>query len=313
MSYNIERMRELFKKNLVREDCKERLDSIASTILNSSPHILGIVEGSDRQADHDFFLNNTVLKELDYKIAKSDETRGKQDLLFYYRDPFEVVSIDENIDFYQRWIEDIDGDTIDEVMQFERKPMEVIFVEKRTGRQILVILISFKSKGVFSVNDIHSYEHIALANRKKLHGQSKKVRERMDELLKENPDREIIVMGDLNDEPGMDYFQKQVGASAVETIIGNIYSPELIFHCALLHIGNGKNKYDLWTTVYPDPIVANLKKHKAWLDHIFISPGMIKGTSKIKYVKDSGFIAPKNKISQIASDHYPVGCEISVE
>ncbi|MHC4872331.1 MAG: endonuclease/exonuclease/phosphatase family protein [Planctomycetota bacterium] len=310
MSYNIERMQDFFKKNSLRSEYKEKAEAVAQTILSAAPHILGIIEGSDKAGDHEYFINNTAISELGYKLCKSKEKRGKQDLLFYYRDPFEVVSLDENVSFYNRWVEDIDNDTIEEVLRFERRPLEVFFRDKESSTEFMVILLSFKSKGVFSVTDIHSYEHIALANRKKLHAQSMKVRERIDNLLDRDPDMPLIVMGDLNDEPGMDYFQKQVGASAVETITGSIYNPEKILHNTMWHMTEGDKKKNLWTTEYPDPIVANLKKHKAWLDHIFVSPGMLKRTSDIKYIKDSGCIAEKNETSAKASDHYPVCCDI---
>ena len=139
-------------------------------------------------------FSESMLNELHFQVAKSRKKRGKQDLVFYFRDPFELISIDEQIDYYDDWIEDIDQDSIDECMKFERKPLEAIFRIKGSDKEIFVILISLKSKGVFSVSDIHRYEHLALANRKKLYGQSKKIRERLDQLLLEQPGRALIEM-----------------------------------------------------------------------------------------------------------------------
>jgi len=312
MTYNIETMRKLFKKNRIHENYSARGAAIIETILSVSPHILGIVEASNRIGDHEYFTNETTLSKLNYNIAKSDVKRGKQDLVFYYRDPFEVISLDENPEFYDDWQEDIDNDSIIEVLKFERKPIEALFRVKGTDKQLLIILVSFKSKGVFTVSDIHRYEHLALANRKKLYAQSKKVRERVDCLLDQNPGLPILLMGDLNDELGMDHFQKQVGASAVETLTGDIHNPDKIFHNTLWYQINNGNAKEIWTTEYHDPIVTNLKRHRAWLDYIFVSPAMMKDDAPIRYIMNSGHISEKNEVSAKASDHFPVYCKIKV-
>jgi len=311
-SYNIEQMRELFHGNHIREEMASRAKAIVDTIRTSAPHILGIVEASDKRADHECLLAETALNELNFQVAKSKIRRGKQDLAFYFRDPFELISIDEEISFYDDWIEDIDQDSIEEVMKFERKPLEASFRIKGSDHELFIILISLKSKGVFSVSDIHRYEHLALANRKKLYGQSKKIRERLDQLLREQPNRALIVMGDLNDEIGLDYFQKIVGASAVETIIGDIHSPERILHNTLWHLTQAKNAKPLWTNEYPDPIVSNLRKHRAWLDYIFVSPGMRRDNAPIHYIEKSGRIAEKNEAAMLASDHFLIQCKIGL-
>ena len=309
MSYNIEQMKDLFKKNSFNNKKTDKTVAVTDTIKAVSPDILGIVEASNKLVHHQKF-NENYLKDLNYKIVKSEVKRSRQDLVFYYREPFELVSFDENVNFYDDWIEDIDEDTIDEVLRFERKPLEVLF--RINGKEIMIILIAFKSKGVFIIANFHKYQSVALANRKKLYGQAKKVRERLDNLMRENPERAIIVMGDLNDEIGMDHFQKIVGASSVETITGNIMEPEKIMHNALWHLKADDHNNDVWTTEYEDMIVANRKKHRAWLDHIFISPGMMKESSEIKYIKDSGQIGEKNETGFLASDHFPIFCEIEV-
>lgn len=312
VSYNIENMKKMFKKNHFIDSEIARAEAAASTLASCEPHIVGVVEGSDKIGDHTFFLNNSALNKYDFKIAKSSRKRGKQDLLFYYRDPFEVVSIDENIDFYADWLEDIDGDTIKELLHFERKPLEVRFRDTSTGKELLIILVSLKSKGVFSTTDIHTYEYLALANRKKLYGQSKKLRERIDNLMDEQPDLPLMIMGDINDEPGLDHFEKIVGASACETIMGDLFHPEKILHNTLWHyVESGRTK-ELWTTEYPDPIVANFKKHRAWLDHIFVTPKMLQDDFSVTLVKDSGAIVEKSELAITASDHVPIYCDIEM-
>ncbi len=311
-TYNIENMRRMFKKNCFVTEELARGEAAASTLANTSPHIVGIIEASDKVGDHKHFLENSALSQFNFSIAKSVHKRGKQELVLYYREPFEIVSIDDHYEFYTDWLEDIDGDTIKEQLHFERKPLEVLLRDKNTGKEFLVILVSFKSKGVFSITDIHLYEHIALANRKKQYGQSKKVRQRIENIMRDQPDLPFIVMGDVNDEPGLDHFQKIVGASTVETIMGNVFHPEKILHNTLWHYKDSGNVKDLWTTEYPDPIVSNFSKHRAWLDHIFVSPNMISDNNDVKLVMNSGTIAPKTDLASMASDHFPIYCDIEL-
>lgn len=309
-SYNIENMRQLFKKNRFTEVGMLKAEAAASTLAETTPHIAGIVEASDRIGDHHYFLKNTPLSPFGFQVAKSAHKRGKQDLVLYYREPFEVVSMDENVTFYNDWLEDIDNDSIKEQLHFERRPFEVVFRNTTTGLELLIILVSFKSKGVFTTTDIHEYEYLALANRKKLYGQAKKVRERVDVLLDEDPDRAFIVMGDVNDEPGLDHFEKILGASAVETITGSIYFPKKILHNTLWHYMESGRQKELWTTEYPDRIVKNLNMHQAWLDHIFVSPAMLNENNGIHLVKNSGAIGSKTDLAKAASDHFPIYCDV---
>lgn len=313
MSYNIENMRKLFSRNEVRPEHRERAACIAETISSIAPSLLGVVEASDRMKDHVNFLATSCLDGLAFKVAMHrgrETSRGKQSLAIYYREPFAVIDIDRDYDFYESWIEDIDDDGIKEVCEFERRPLEVRFRVRGIERELLVILASFKSKGVFAVSDLHSYERLALANRKRLLAQGRKVRQRLDALLAADPEAAIVVMGDLNDEPGLDHFERQVGASAVETVTGNIHDPARIMHNTLWHLKRTAEPSVFWTSEYPDPIVANLKPHRAWLDHIFVSPGMLKAESPIRYIMDSGWIAEKTEKARIASDHFPIYCQI---
>ena len=130
--------------------------------------------------------------QVDDKLAKRlDESRAKvimraEVLEIRGEDEVEQVVVH---DLDEDDIEDIDEDTIDEVLRFERKPLEVLF--KVNGKELLIILIAFKSKGVFITANFHKYQSIALANRKKLYGQAKKVRERLDLLLNENPEKNL--------------------------------------------------------------------------------------------------------------------------
>lgn len=313
MSYNIEHMKKLFYKEGYASGTDERIRSLSNVIARHAPHILGIVEASNKLKHHNLFLSEPELLAFNYKIGKSSYERGGHDLVFYFRDPFEIVSLDENVRFYDRWIEDIDDDGIKEVCEFERKPLEAIFSVKETSIRFMIILVATKSKAVFSVNDLLNHQHLALANRKRLLAQSKKIRSRVDQLMSENPELPIIVMGDFNDEPGMDSYEKILGQSSLDTVMGSIYEPEKILHNTLWHLGQSNRKKELWTVEYPDRIVLNTDMHKAWLDHIFVSQNLQHGTSGLKYIQNSGEIIEKDSDAKRASDHFPIYCRLQIK
>ncbi len=310
MSYNIEHMRKMFNKNNVRKDSKERLQKVAQVIKNIDPHILGIVEASNKLKHHEVLVNDPDYLNGRFQIAKGEENRGYQDLVVYYRDPFEVLEIDTNVDFYSPWLEDIDDDGIQELCEFERIPLEVLFRIKGTDIRFYLILILGKSKGVFAVKDLLTYQRMALSNRKRLFAQAKKIRRRLDQIFDMENHLPVIVMGDMNDEPGLDEYQKQVGASSIETLMGSIFEPKKIMHNTLWHLSSEDHNRELWTAEFPDQIISYSKNHRVWIDHILVSPDMIDSENKLRYVMDSGSICQKDEIAKAASDHYPVFCQL---
>ena len=311
MSYNIENMNQMFENNAVKTNKRQRAQKIAGVIQKIDPDVLGICEAANSPDEHDHFIDN-YLTGSGYKLA-CGTSRGGQNLVFYYRDPFSVVSIDDAFSFYDPWIADIEDDGLKEHHRWERKPLEVLFKIGGNDAQLRIILVHAKSKGVFSLVDLHDFQKIALANRKRLAGQAIRLRERLEQLV-QGPDP-VIVMGDMNDGPGLDPFERMVGRSFVETTMGSIYNPGRIFHNVLWWMsGSSASRKELWTADFPDPIVEHRLgyRHRVWLDHILVSPDMLSAGNKVRYVMDSGRIGEKNRDSREASDHFSVYCEIEV-
>lgn len=312
MCYNIEYMNRMFENNAVKPNQRQRAQKIAKVIQDIGPNVLGICEAANSPDEHAHFIDN-YLTGSEYRLA-SGTSRGGQNLVFYYRDPFSVVSIDDAFSFYDPWTADIEDDGLKEHHKWERKPLEVLFKIGGDDAQLRIILAHTKSKGVFSVVDLYDFQKIALANRKRLVGQAIRLRERLEQLI-HGPDP-VVVMGDMNDGPGLDPFERMVGRSFVETTMGSIYNPGGIFHNVLWWMsGSSASRKELWTADFPDPIVEHPLgyRHRVWLDHILVSPDMLNADSKVRYVMDSGAIGEKNRDSREASDHFPVYCKIEVD
>lgn len=311
MAYNIEWMNKMFENGAIKPNKIERAKDIATVIKDIHPHVLGICEAANEEAEHDHFIAN-YLTGLGYKLANG-KSRGSQNLVFYYRNPFIVESIDDSISYYEPWTKDIEGDGLNERLEWDRKPLEAVFKIGQNGPKLRIILVHTKSKGVYSVVDLTNYQKISLANRKKLVGQAMRLRDRLIKLVNEQNPLPIIVMGDMNDGPGLDAFEALIGSSFVETAMGSVFDPDRIFHNVLWHYTNSsQSKKDLWTAQFPDPIVNNPLgwKHRVWIDHIILSKDILDQNNPIRYVQNSGKIGERKSESWSASDHFAVYCKI---
>lgn len=315
MSYNIEHMNKMFTSDhKIKESKLEKAKSIAKVIKEVDPDILGICEAANHPDEHKYFIDN-FLPDSGYRIAHG-VSRGIQDLVIYYRDPFSVVSIDKDIDYYSPWDEDINNDGMKEHLLWDRKPLEVEFKIGSNYPHLLIILVHTKSKGIFSVVDFHEFQKIAQANRARLIGQAQKLRARLETFLDTYDPYPVIVMGDMNDGPGLDPYERTLGKSFVETLMGSVYHPNRIFHNALYWMAeeSRETKKELYTAEFPDPIVNHPfgYKHRVWIDHILVSPVMLDPACPVRYVEKSGQIIKKDRISKKASDHFAVWCKIEV-
>ena len=309
MCYNIEHMNKMFSNNVIKTSEQSRAQKIAAVIQSINPHVLGICEAANDPQEHRHFIDN-YLAGSGFKLAHG-ASRGGQNLVFYFRDPFSKVSTDDALSFYDPWGADVEDDGLKEQHKWERKPLEVVFKIGTGGPRLRMILVHTKSKGIFSVVDFHDFQKVALANRKRLVGQGHKLRQRLDQLLAAQ--LPAIVMGDLNDGPGLDPYERMLGRSFVETTMGSVYNPGGIFHNALWWMSmDSQLKKDLWTADFPDPIVSHPLgyRHRVWIDHILLSPDMLKANNTVRYVTNSGKVAPKDANSRQASDHFPVYCKI---
>ena len=314
MSYNIEHMNLMFENNTIKPSEKQRARKIAKVIQDINPHVLGICEAANSPEEHKHFIDN-YLSGSGYQLAQG-VSRGGQNLVFYYRLPFSIISIDDALSFYGPWEADIDEDGLKERHKWDRKPLEAVFEIGSGGPRLRIILVHTKSKAIFSVVDLHNFQKISLANRKRLLGQALKLRNRLDQLLQGPNPLPVVVMGDMNDGPGLDPFEMMVGRSFVETAMGPVYHPNGIFHNALWWMSmDSELKKTLWTADFPDPIVRHpfRYQHRVWIDHILLSPDTLRPSNTVRYVMDSGKVGPKNKDSREASDHFAVYCRIEIE
>jgi endonuclease/exonuclease/phosphatase family metal-dependent hydrolase len=304
-SYNIRWMNNMFDNNAIPADEANRANAIAAVINRVNPDLLAISEAANSDAEHQHFIDNFLAG--GYQVA-SGTSRGGQNLVFYYRAPFQLVEIDNVGNVYNPWNIDIDEDKVVERFRWDRKPLEAVFSIGAgvNAQRLRFINVHSKSKGIFDVVDLTRFQEISFGNRKKLIAQATKLRERLDALLADQNPLPTVVMGDMNDGPGFDTYERRLGKSFVETTMGSVYNPANIFINALLNIPED----DRWTADFPDPIVSNPMgfNHRVWIDHILVSPDLADANSPIRMVNGSGAIDARDNLSRLASDHFAVYC-----
>ena len=112
---------------------------------------------------------------------------------------------------------DLDVDATEDAVVFSKPPLE-LEVTTTTGFAFQMIGAHLKSKAPHGAKSEADVLRIAIANRRKQLAQAIWLRRRIDMHL--SADRPVMVMGDLNDGPGLDEFESLFGRSSVEIVLG---------------------------------------------------------------------------------------------
>lgn len=121
---------------------------------------------------------------------------------------------------------DLDVDDFPDPVRFSKPPLELA-VTTASGHAVHLIGAHLKSKAPHGARSRDDVMRLAIANRRKQLAQAIWLRARIDALLADG--QSLIVMGDLNDGPGLDEFESLFGRSSVEIVLGQgdtaLYDP----------------------------------------------------------------------------------------
>lgn len=204
---------------------------------------------------------------------------------------------------------DIDA-TLDEV-SFSKPPLE-LDVKTATGATFSLIGVHLKSKAPHAAKSKDEVQAIAIANRRKQLAQAIWLRARIDQLLLEG--KSLIVLGDLNDGPGLDAFEDLFGRSSVEIVMGTEDATALYDPHAALAISNNLEYVPASARFWIRPEKRYLQ---ALLDYIMVSPDLKakKPDWRIWHpLEDPTFLSDLvlKEALLLASDHFPVTIDISL-
>ncbi|MGC3936262.1 endonuclease/exonuclease/phosphatase family protein [Roseobacter sp. EG26] len=205
---------------------------------------------------------------------------------------------------------DLDVDATKDRVSFSKPPLE-LDVETKSGFLFHIIGAHLKSKAPHGARDDAHAMKLAIANRRKQLAQSIWLRARIDQHLGRGT--ALMVMGDLNDGPGLDAFEGLFGRSSVEIVMngaaGDLYDPHA--RQALTHrLGAAPTSARFW--------LKHEKRYlQALLDYIMVTPEL-KGRDaawRIWHPTDDPVCWENPALRDAlltASDHFPVTLDLDI-
>lgn len=118
---------------------------------------------------------------------------------------------------------DLDIDATEDLISFSKPPLEVA-LETNSGAKLRLIGAHLKSKAPHGARNKKDATRISIANRRKQLAQCIWLRARVEQHLAAG--ESLIVLGDFNDGPGLDEYEKLFGRSGVEIVLGHTEDPD---------------------------------------------------------------------------------------
>jgi endonuclease/exonuclease/phosphatase family metal-dependent hydrolase len=189
---------------------------------------------------------------------------------------------------------------------WSKPPLEVTLSPQKKGQPVHLIGVHAKSKAPHGAKTDDQAVKFSIENRRKQLAQCTWLRGRVDELL--TADIPLIVMGDFNDGPGLDQYEKHFGKSGVEIVLGDDTQTQLFdphAHMALTtRIGTAPS-----TSRF---LIRDERRYlNALLDYIMVSPDLNAQNPewRILHPFDDPDCWANKKLRDAlltASDHFPV-------
>lgn len=207
---------------------------------------------------------------------------------------------------------DLDFDARRDRVRFSKPPLE-LGVQTVGGAKLRMIGAHLKSKAPHGAQTRDQIMRLSISNRRKQLAQAIWLRARISEHLAAGDS--LLVMGDLNDGPGLDEYEELFGRSSVEIIRGEGHAePRLFDPNASIALQRRLGAQPTTARFY----IANEDRYlQALLDYIFISPDLRSRSPKWRIwhpFNDPGcWRTPElREALVVASDHYPVTLDIDI-
>ncbi|MBE0414370.1 endonuclease/exonuclease/phosphatase family protein [Yoonia sp.] len=204
---------------------------------------------------------------------------------------------------------DVDADAAPEVIRWSKPPLEVAMTTATA--KLRMIGVHAKSKAPHGAANPAAMARVRIENRRKQLAQCVWLRGRVVQHLAAGDD--LIVLGDFNDGPGLDEYEKLFGRSGVEIVLGGEDEWQLFDPHAHMVLGR---------RVGAQPATARFKRKgepylSALLDYIMVSPGLCGRNPKWQiwhpFDHPDIFANPVLREALLqASDHFPVVLDIDL-
>jgi hypothetical protein len=340
-TYNVEWFSGLFDRqdNLIDDSSwSRRFEVTKSQQLNALGEVFGaidadaimIIEAPDANDHHstvralENFAAHFSLRTNTALVGFENHTQQEISLLYdpakldAHHDPKGRETMDEGLRSDARFDGvfrlDVDVDDAPEKITFSKPPLEVS-ARTASGSSLRMIGVHAKSKAPHGARNKSEETSIAIANRRKQLAQCIWIRQRVEEHLKAGDD--LIVLGDFNDGPGLDSYEKLFGHSGVEIVMGSAKPEPQQLHDP--HITSARSR-----RLGPAPTTSRFYNHKtktylnALLDYIMLSDSLFASAApqwKIWHPFDDPICFQNVTLREAlltASDHFPVTVDLDI-
>ncbi|MDH7445113.1 endonuclease/exonuclease/phosphatase family protein [Aquimarina sp. 2201CG14-23] len=321
--YNVDWMHKLFHTDgtpITTGAVGKRSQQLATIIKTINPDFIGIVEGPDTLVDGSktasiqlenwsshYGLNNN------FKGIHGYPSSGQQELSALYDSSKIKVTFTPTTDpknqFNKPFLVDTTNKLIKEQYKHYRPPLELTINDLTNEHFTKVIIAHTKSKGIFTPVDYAKFEQISVRDRMRLYAECISIRKRCNDYIDDN--HNVVVMGDINDGIGMDFYENRFNKSAVEILLGDVWKPETILTSVLPKPKWTSNGWKPSSSRFKDRITEDYIN--VLIDHILISKGLKTLNANVwnPYLeKENTAIQSISKELKAASDHFPVVAEI---
>ncbi|OZA11884.1 MAG: endonuclease [Rhodobacterales bacterium 17-64-5] len=165
---------------------------------------------------------------------------------------------------------DLNADAVSETIRFSKPPLELA-VTTKGGTALRLIGVHAKSKNPHGAVGRAAEIRLSIENRRKQLAQCLWLRQRVEGHLQAGDS--LVVMGDFNDGPGLDEFEKLFGRSGVEIVLGTAPDPatRLTDPHATMAL---QSKVGLQPTTARFYLAPQKRFFEALLDFIMVSPDL---------------------------------------
>lgn len=203
---------------------------------------------------------------------------------------------------------DLDIDARRDQVRFSKPPLE-LDLRTRLGTELKLIGVHLKSKAPHGAETAEDMVRIGIANRRKQLAQAIWLRKRVDQILAEGAS--LIVLGDLNDGPGLDSFEHLFGRSSVEIVMGDADETRLYDPHAVRAL---EQRFGVVPTTARFWIEAEDRYLQALLDYVMISPDLRSRAARwrVWHPLDDPQCWQDETLREAlvtASDHFPVSLD----
>lgn len=202
---------------------------------------------------------------------------------------------------------DLDVDARADLVRFSKPPLE-LEIRPKGFAPFHAIGVHLKSKAPHGARDAADATRISIKNRRKQLAQAIWLRRRIEAHLAAGTP--LMVMGDLNDGPGLDEYEDLFGRSSVEIVMGEGAAALMDPHARLALC----RRFGMIPSTSRFYLGEEGKYLSALLDYIFVSKPFSGGTWRIwhPFEDPKCYHDPELRAALLAaSDHFPVTLDVA--